>query len=193
MSNADCLQRCLLEKALTREASQTLIPAAMDLIQPFYHMAEKGEHRLARYDQFSCASVHQYLSLTTGAEVKRIRFVDEPQVLPKDRAYFPMVEQHLNIQDLGEAVHQIEAAFDHYLWLPLEEMIWQRYDQPAWQKLIENFQIDLRLALLSILAMAVTGDGERQKRMGHALRLMKESIPLGQAPNEDGTWLLLAA
>lgn len=189
-----CLQMYLLAGAQPGLAREELVPSAIDFLGPFFQMALKGQLQLKPYHQLSAAEVHESLTKSAGVQVDRIRFVDQPCVLPKQNHYFQQVERHLQIENLGKLVSWIESTFDNYLGLPLEDALNRALDQlPTWQQVIDTFRIDLRLAILSYLGFAVLGDRERQMCMGHALRLMRDTIPLGQDPEQPGTWILLAA
>lgn len=193
MEAAQCLHMYLLAGAKTKQAREQLIPLAMDFLRPFFHMALEGEHRLKPYDQLSPAEVHECLAQTTGTQITRIHFLDQPRLIPERYTYFTQVEKSLGIKFLADVVDFIESAFDNYLWMPLEDMFLRAYENPAWQKMMDDFQVDLRLAMLSFLGFALLGDIERQRRMGYALSLMRDTVPLGQDPEQPGTWLLLAA
>lgn len=193
MFRADLLQNCLLAQTMTGKARDQLVPAAMQALQPFFDMATRGEHRLARFNELSCACLHKDLEISTGLSIEHFRFVDQPLVLPPERTYFYQVEQYLGIKFIGDIVRFVEATFDNYLWMDLEDIFQRHYQESDWIQVINRFLIDLRLALLSFLCFTILGDWERQRKMGHALDLMHSAIPLGQDPKQDRSWIILAA
>jgi len=190
------------------------LPAALEIIQPFFRPTEPPTYGLSSPDGIRSLEATDSLGRAIGQPVTRAIFISAAEVI--GRAESPVPDAC--VLALGEGLRQ---RLDDRLWHCLGNKLWQDCGRRLWDSFPERFGQQLVQAiqgslganrldsllyglrdvvgdcftdgLFYYLGAVAIGNEELARRFVPLIRLLPRAVPLGEKAGQTDTWFFLTA
>lgn len=176
------------------------VPEAMELLEPLFVNANRGEYHLSGHPEISAAAVALAIANATGNEVKRVAFIAlaDPfstpnpdrmgeKVCPRDLRDTLGGDTSFNVWD------DLRSVLRNSLWDVLSVGFWNSLPFRFREEMPISFWNSIEDITFFFLGFTILDDAGRIERLKPLIRLIPQAIPLGENTDEPGTWLVLVA
>lgn len=190
------------------------LPAALEIVQPFFRPTEPPTYGLSTPDKVRSLEATDSLSRAIGQPVTRAVFISAAEVIgrseppsPDNRDLSLSAGLRLRLND------RLWHCLGNKLWQDCGRRLWDNFPERLGQRLVREIQdslganrldsllYDLRDVvgdcfsdgLFYYLGAVAVGDAELVRRFVPLMRLLPRVVPLGEKVGRTDTWFFLTA
>ena len=168
------VDRVALEAFLLKHAKgPAAVRSAMEEMEPFFLIAERGKYPLASESEELRAEAAKAIALAIGGAAPRVVFVSLANPYSKPER----MSQEAYVTSLGDSLWAS-------LWASIRASLGDRF----WDSLGDRFRDSLGDSLFYYLGFTIIGDRKMVKRLTPLIRLLPRAIPIGEKKGEPGVW-----
>lgn len=196
------------------------VPDVMELLEPFFRIAESGTYRLAPKGEKSVEEVVSAIALATGKNVTKVVFISKSNPLLESEEIQDVINRNgiWSYNDEGEFEDSLSSIYDeremakyprtideadlpdslwdsfhNCLWDSLDEILRDSFRDALWDNPYSPLKSILRESLYYYMGFHLARKHKKMEQLYLLIQLLPRAIPLGQKKEEPGTWLVLVA
>ena len=184
------VDRVALEAFLLKHAKgPAAVRSAMEEMEPFFLIAERGKYPLASESEELRAEAAKAIALAIGGAAPRVVFVSLANPYSKPER----MSQEAYVTSLGDSLWaslwaSIRASLGDRFWDSLGDRFRDSLGDSLWASLGDSLWASLGDSLFYYLGFTIIGDRKMVKRLTPLIRLLPRAIPIGEKKGEPGVW-----